>query len=124
MNRLIQRIQSYLATPAYAQEKISDLIIELRHRGIKFEVKEVNEDGEHYFYAKSVGYPRGTIFTTSKTLEELELMIKDALFTAFGIPVRYCNLDLISLEGLPKLPVSMVREKSNQPYFAKVYATT
>jgi hypothetical protein len=124
MKRTIQRIKSHLATPAQAQEKISDLLIELRHRGIKFEVQEVNEEGEHYFFAQSVGYPRGTIFTTGKTQKELELMIKDAIFTAFGIPPRYCNPDLINLEGLPKLPSSQVAEKPKQTYSAKIYATT
>ena len=115
MNRLIQRIQSYLATPAYAQEKISDLLIELRHRGIKFEIREINEDGEHYFLAKSVDYPRGYIITTGKTTEELEAMIKDAIFTAFGVPPRYCNLDLINLENL---------QGNLKTQETKVYATT
>jgi len=124
MSYLIQRIQSYLKTPAQAQEKISDLLVELRHRGIKFEVREVNEDGEHYFYAKSIGYPRGTIFTTGKTQEELESMMKDAIFTAFGIPARYCNPDLINLEGFPKLSESIVRGKPEQAYLVQVYATT
>ena len=119
-----QRLQAYLATPAQAQEKISDLLVELRHRGIKFEIKEVNEDGEHYLYAKSVDCPRGTIFTTGKTQEELESMIKDAIFTAFEIPPRYCNPDLINLEGLPKLSESNITQKSNHAFLAKVYATT
>jgi len=99
MSYFIQRIKSYLATPAQAQEKISDLLIELRHRGIKFEIKEVDEDGQHFYYAKSVGYPRGTIFTTGRTAEELEYMIKDAIFTAFGVPPRYCNPNLINLDA-------------------------
>ena len=124
MSLNFQRLQSYLATPAQAQEKISDLLVELRHRSIKFEVKEVNDEGEHYFYAKSIDYPRGTIFTTGKNQEELESMIKDAIFTAFEIPPRYCNPDLINLEGMPKLSELQVAEKSNQTYLTKVYATT
>ena len=73
MNRLIQRIQSHLATPAQAQEKVSDLLVELRHRGIKFEVKEVNDEGEHYFYAKSIGYPRGQFLLPAKLKKSLHL---------------------------------------------------
>jgi hypothetical protein len=117
MNHFIQRVQSYLTTPAQAQEKISDLLIELRHRGINFEVREINEDGEHYFLAKSVGYPRGTMITTGRTPEELGYMIKDAIFTSFGVPARYCNPDLINLENLSKNLNTQARE-------TKVYATT
>ncbi len=117
MNRLIQRIQSYLATPAYAQEKISDLLIELRHRGLNFDIRFIDEDGERYFYAQSVDYPRGYISATGQTMEELEKDLKDAIFTAFGVPVRYCNPDLIVFN--PPLPKTQTANASQ-----KVYATT
>lgn len=118
MRYFIQRIKAYLATPAQAQEKISDLLLELRHRGIKFEVQEVDEDGEHFFLAQSVDYPRGTILTTGKTPQELEYMIKDAIFTAFGVPPRYCNPDLIHLENLAPAGQKIPMQDR------KVYATT
>lgn len=117
MNRLIQRIQSYLATPAYAQEKISDLLIELRHRGLNFDIRFIDEDGERYFYAQSVDYPRGHISATGQTMEDLEKDLKDAIFTAFGVPVRYCNPDLIVFT--PPLP-----KTENKNASQKVYATT
>ena len=117
MNRLIQRIQSYLATPAYAQEKISDLLVELRHRGLNFDIRFIDEDGEKYFYAQSVDYPRGYISATGQTMEELEKDLKDAIFTAFGVPARYCNLDLIVFN--PPLPKTQTVNASQ-----KVYATT
>ena len=67
---------------------------------------------------------RGDNFTTGKTQEELASMIKDAIFTAFKIPARYCNPDLINLEGLPKLSETQATEKSNQVHLSQVYATT
>lgn len=64
MSRFLQRIQSYLINPAQAQEKISDLLIELRHRGLNFDVSVEEEDGHKFFYAKSVDYHRGYISAT------------------------------------------------------------
>ena len=117
MNHLIQRIQSFLATPAYAQEKISDLLIELRHRGLSFDISFIDEDEQKYFYAQSVDYPRGHISATGSTMKELESQLKDAIFTAFGIPVRYCNPDLIVFNP----PFTQTQEvTANQ----KIYATT
>ena len=95
MSRLIQRIQSYLATPAEGQEKINDLLIELRHRGLNFDIRFVDEDGQKYFYAQSVDYPRGYISATGSTMEELEQELKDAIFTAFSVPPRFCISNLI-----------------------------
>lgn len=97
MSYITQRIQSYFAAPGKAQEKISDLLIELRHRGMSFDIQQVEEDGKKYFYAKSVNYPRGYISATGQTLPELETELKDAIFTAFNVPFRYCSSDLISL---------------------------
>ncbi|MBI2448163.1 hypothetical protein HYV44_01200 [Candidatus Microgenomates bacterium] len=91
MNRLVHRIQSYLATPSQALEKLDVLGIELSQRGIKFNVRSVEEDGEKYLYAESVDYPRGYISATGTTKEDLEKELKDAIFTAFEIPVRYCD---------------------------------
>jgi hypothetical protein len=95
MNYLIQRIQSYFTPPADAQEKVNDLLIELRHRGLNFDIRFVNEEGQKYFYAQSVDYPRGHISATGTTMEELEGELKDAIFTAFNIPPRYCIPSLI-----------------------------
>lgn len=113
----MQRIQSYLATPSQAQGKISDLLIELRHRGVNFDIQLIHEDGEKYFYAKSVNYPRGCISATGQTMEELERELKDAIFTAFEVPVRYCNSDLIVFN--PSLAQNKVVTAHE-----KVYATT
>lgn len=96
MNKLIQRIQSYLATPSYALERLDDLGVELSQRGIKFDIRKIKEDGEEYFYAESVNYPRGYISATGVTIEKLEKELKDAIFTAFEIPVRYCDPKRIS----------------------------
>lgn len=96
MNIIIQRIQSYLATPSRAQERIKDLLIELRHRGVDFNISIIDEDGKKYFYAESVNYPRGYISATGKDKDELERELKDAIFTAFEIPVRYCTPELIT----------------------------
>lgn len=115
MSRFIQRIQSYLADPARAQEKVSDLLIELRHRGLNFVVRLEEEDGKKYFYAQSVDYPRGYISATGQSMEELEQELKDAIFTAFSIPPRYSNPDLIVFS--PPLPTAA---RAGQ----KVYATT
>jgi len=49
MSYFIQRIKSYLATPAQTQEKISDLLIELRHRGLNFDISLQEEDGQNFF---------------------------------------------------------------------------
>jgi len=117
MNHFIQRIQSYLATPSQAQEKISDLLIELRQRGINFDMRLVDEDGKKYFYAQSVDYPQGHISATGRTVGELEQELKDAIFAAFEVPVRYSNSDLIVF----KPPFS-----KNQTATAsrKIYAST
>jgi hypothetical protein len=95
MSKFIQRIQSYLATPAQAQEKVSDLLIELRHRGLNFDISQQEEDGQKFFYAESVNYPRGYISATGRTMEELQAELKDAIFTAFSVPPRYSIPDLI-----------------------------
>lgn len=118
MSYFTQRIQSYFATPGKAQEKISDLLIELRHRGMSFDVQQIDEDGEKYFYAKSVNYPRGYISATGRTLPELEAELKDAIFTAFNVPPRYCIPDLISFNP-PLTLANSVAETAN-----KIYATT
>ena len=117
MNYFIQRIQSYLATPAQAQEKISDLLIELRHRGLNFDISLQEEDGRKFFYAESVDYPRGYISATGRTMEELEYELKDAIFTAFSVPPRYCIPDLIVFN--PALTQTQTANASK-----KVYATT
>ena len=83
MNYFIQRIQSYLTSPAQAQEKVSDLLIELRQRGLNFDVRLIDEDGKKYFYAESVDYPRGHISATGQNVDELQLELKDAIFTSF-----------------------------------------
>ncbi|MEK7651940.1 MAG: hypothetical protein AAB351_01900 [Patescibacteria group bacterium] len=114
MSRFIQRIQSYLATPAQAQEKITHLLIELRHRGLTFDISLENEDGQKFFYAKSIDYPKGYISATGQTTEELESELKDAIFTAFEVPARFCISELIVFNP----PVSQVAT-ANQ----KVYAT-
>ena len=117
MSKIVQRIQSFLASPAQAQEKISDLLIELRHRGLNFDVRFIEEGGEKYFFAQSVGYPRGYINATGENLAELERQLKDAIFTAFGVPVRYCNPDLIAFT--PPLGKNQTVAASQ-----KIYATT
>ncbi len=116
MSRFIQRIQSYLASPNQAQEKISDLLIELRHRGLNFDVRLEEEDGQKFFYAQSVDYPPGHISATGRTMDELERELKDAIFTAFSVPVRYGNPDLIVFN--PPISQAVVSEAK------KVYATT
>lgn len=101
MSRIIDRIKSSLVSGQVANERLSILIIELRHRGINFQIQKVSEDGEEYFLAKSIDYPKGSIITSSKDLEELANNIKDAIFTAFDIPARYCNPEIINLSNLP-----------------------
>lgn len=96
MNKAIQRIQSYLTTPSRAHERIKDLLIELRHRGVDFNISVIDEDGKKYFYAESVNYPRGHISATGKDMNELEQELRDAIFTAFEVPVRYCISELIT----------------------------
>lgn len=96
MNILIQRIQSYFATPLLAQEKIKDLLIELRHRGIDFNINIIEENEKKYFYAESVNYPRGYISAVGHDMDELEQELKDAIFAAFEVPVRYCIPELIT----------------------------
>lgn len=115
MSRFIQRIQSYLATPAQAQEKISHLLIELRHRGMTFDISLENEDGQKFFYAKSINYPNGYITATGSTMEQLESELKDAIFTAFEVPARFCIPELIVFNS----PISQVATENK-----KVYATT
>lgn len=116
MNKITQRIQSYFTTSSQAQEKISDLLIELRHRGVNFDIQIIEEDGQKYFYAKSVDYPRGCISATGETMEELEQELKDAIFTAFEIPIKYCNTDLIVFN--PPLAQSQIASRK------KIYVTT
>lgn len=117
MNTIIQRIESYFASSMQAQEKISDLLIELRHRGLNFNIQYINDGDEKYFYAESVDYPRGHISATGKNSDELEHQLKDAIFTAFEIPVRYCNTDLITFN--PPLT-----QNETAPVSTKTYATT
>jgi hypothetical protein len=117
MSRSIQRIRSYLAPAAAAQERISDLLTELRDHGLSFDVQLVEEDGQRYLYAQSIDYPRGYISATGSTPEELEVELKDAIFTAFGIPPRYCNPDLIAFT--PRLS-----EATSVEAAGSVYATT
>jgi len=96
MQKTVQKIKSYLVTHDRAQDKISDLVIELRARGVSFDVKLVNDEGRKYYYAQSVNYPRGHISATGRDMRELESELRDAIFTAFEVPARYCNDNLIS----------------------------
>jgi predicted RNase H-like HicB family nuclease len=91
MNQILQRIRSYLATPSQALERLDDLGVELSQRGLRFNIRPIEEDGKKYFYAESVDYPRGHISAVGSTEEELEKELKDAIFTAFEVPVRYCD---------------------------------
>ncbi len=93
------------------------MLIELRHRGLNFDISFIDEDGEKYFYAQSVDYPRGNISATGHTMDELERELKDAIFTAFGVPPRYCNADLIVFN--PPLLETQTANASK-----KIYATT
>jgi hypothetical protein len=111
MSKFIQRIQSYFASPSQAQEKISDLLIEVRHRGIVFDVREDEENGQKFYYAQSVNYPRGYISASGATMKELEKELKDAVFTAFDIPSRFCNPDLIVFHPPMSQPASAHAEK-------------
>ena len=72
MQKTVQKIKSYLVTHDRAQDKISDLVIELRARGVSFDVKLVNDEGRKYYYAQSVNYPRGHISATGRDMRELE----------------------------------------------------
>ena len=101
MNRIIDKIKASLVSEQAANERLSTLIIELRHRGINFQIQRIAEDGQEYFLAKSIDYPKGSIITSGKNLEELVGNIKDAIFTAFDIPARYCNAEIINLSNLP-----------------------
>jgi len=113
ITKAIQRIKSHLATKEEAQEKLNDLIIELRSRGINFKLEEITEDnGKKYYYATSVNFAKGYISATGKTLEELEYNLKDAIFTAFSVPVNYCLPQIINFDG------ALERQPS------KLYATT
>lgn len=115
MSRIIQRIQSYFINQTQAQEKVSDLLIELRHRGLNFDVRLIEEDGQKYFYAQTVDYPHGYISATGETMDELERELKDAIFTAFSVPPNYCNPDLIVFTP----PLTQAAHAGK-----KVYATT
>ena len=116
MSRFLQRIRSYLTPAAQAQERISDLLLELRDGGLSFDLQIIEEGGQTYFYGQSVDYPRGYISATGATPEELEAELKDAIFTAFGVPPRYCNPDLIDFT--PKL------SEATSEVTSSVYATT
>lgn len=104
MSRIIDRIKSSFVSEQMANERLSILITELRHRGINFQIQKISEGGEEYFLAKSLDYPKGSIITSGKDLEELARNIKDAIFTAFEIPARYCNPEIIHLAGFPLKP--------------------
>jgi len=68
----------------------------LAHSPIDFEVSRLEENGEVFYSAKSVNFDRGVIMTTGKTLDELSQNIKDAIFTAFGVPAKYCDYKAIA----------------------------
>lgn len=104
MSRIIDRVKSSFISQQVANERLGMLITELRHRGINFQIQQISEDGEEYYLAKSVDYPKGSIITSGKDLNELAGNIKDAIFTAFEIPARYCNPEIINLSGLPLKP--------------------
>lgn len=115
MQRFTQRFQAYLIDKNQANERLSDLLIELRLRGIHFNISEQDENGERFYFAKSADYPRGTIMATGRSKEELTKTLKDAIFTAFELPPRYCNPNLINLGGF--LAAQETEKKT-------VYATT
>lgn len=99
MKKILHRIQSYTVTKNQAHDKLEDMLIELRARGINFNIEPIDEDGKKYFIAKSVDYPKGAIITSAETVEELESNIKDAIFTAFEVPARFCHPALINIKG-------------------------
>lgn len=100
MEKLLQRIQTYIfPNIIVANEKLSEMLIELRHRGIHFKISEAFEDGQNVFFAQTVDYPKGLITAVGKNKEDLKNKIKDAIFVAFEIPPRFCNPDFINLDG-------------------------
>lgn len=105
--KLLHRVQSYIATKNQAHNRLEDMLVELRGRGINFNIEKIEEDGQVYFVAKSVDYPRGAIITSGYTVEELDYNIKDAIFSAFEVPSRFCHPALINIK-------SDLFEKQNQ----------
>ncbi|OGE82881.1 MAG: hypothetical protein A3B10_02570 [Candidatus Doudnabacteria bacterium RIFCSPLOWO2_01_FULL_44_21] len=101
MSKIIQRFESFFfASRIEANERVSDLIIQLRSPRIPFVISEFEEKGSKYLLAESSpDYTRGTILATGKNKEELALNLKNAIFSAYSIPYWYCNPDLINLDG-------------------------
>ena len=99
--KLFERFASKFASMKAGNDSLRAMLYALRNSSIEFEVKKVIDDGQPYFVAESIDLQMGAIVTSAPTLEELETNLKDAIFTAFGVPARFCNDDLINLSNFP-----------------------
>ncbi|MFH1412838.1 MAG: hypothetical protein ABIG10_02310 [bacterium] len=63
--------------------------------GIDFTVRTVRDETGEYFVAESSNAYKKYIITSGKNLGELEDNIKDAIFTSFHVPRRYCNTEAL-----------------------------
>lgn len=104
MNKLIQRIISHLPSVS-GMASFDKCRKTLAHSPIDFEISRNEEDGEIFYSAKSVNFNGNVIMTTGKTLDELNQNIKDAIFTAFDVPAKYCDYKAIS----SNLPIPELR---------------
>lgn len=108
-----------MATKEEAQDKVNEMLIELRLRGINFDIRPITDEdsGELYYYATSIDYPRGYISASGKTSNDLRDNLKDAIFSAFSVPANYCLSELVVFKGA-------LAEQDLQNKAQKVRATT
>lgn len=66
------------------------------HGPVMVQVRYVKEDGGYYLAECSIGNRH--IITTGQSEKEMDWNVKDAIFTAFEVPPRYCNF--ASLESV------------------------
>ncbi|MFH1173050.1 MAG: hypothetical protein V1692_00800 [bacterium] len=65
----------------------------VKEGGILFDIRRINDESGEYFVAESTNTKDKQIITAGKNLAELDYNIKDAIFTAFGVPAYYCDFD-------------------------------
>ncbi|MEA2064821.1 MAG: hypothetical protein U9O66_00805 [Patescibacteria group bacterium] len=72
----------------------------LAHGGINIDIRFIQDESGNYYIAKSTNLDNKRIIATGKTLAELDINIKDAIFSIFQVPSYYYDKNLINIPNL------------------------
>jgi len=77
------------------QKSLDQLLHRLSHGGINFKIASHQDESGNYLVAEGE-IDKKFIVTSGKNLLELDQNIKDAIFTAYQVPLFYCDDKLLT----------------------------